>query len=314
MTTGMVTNIQRYSVNDGYGIRTIVFMAGCTMRCFWCQNPETLGTGAAAVMFSASSCTGCGACLEVCPSGAVHRTDRGPAFDRSRCRACFACVRECYFGARKASATRMEVDAALAEVLKDEAFYRSSGGGLTVSGGEPLLQAEFTLELLRKTRAAGIHTAVETAGNAPRAAVAAVIPCTDLFLFDVKALDHELHQKVTGVSNRTILANLALVADSGVETIIRVPLIPGVNDGREFDAIANYVAAWRNFRELHILPYHSVGASKYDQLGLAYPAGDTPEDNEAEIQRCAGYAGSLGLRVSVGGFGFAVPEAAAARA
>lgn len=306
--SGAVTNIQRYSVNDGYGIRTIVFVSGCSLKCAWCQNPETLGRGVPVLMLAHDSCSGCGACADVCPEGAVRKTENGLVFEREKCASCFACVDECYFGARKRSASVMTAAAAFEEVMKDETFFRESGGGLTISGGEPLLQPEFSRELLRLTREAGIHTAVETAGNAPRSFLESVAEFTDLFLYDIKAMDEQVHRAATGASNRTILSNLLWLAESGVEIMVRVPLIPGINDGAEFEAIARYVAMHPGLKELHILPYHDLGVSKYRQLGLDYPAAITPDENDREVSRCALYAENLGLRVNIGGAGFAKRE------
>ncbi len=302
--TATVTNIQRYSVNDGYGIRTIVFLSGCSMRCIWCQNPETLGSGAPVVMLTADSCAGCGACQAVCPSGAIANESGAVAFDRDRCTSCFTCVGVCYFNARKVSARRTSVDRVFAEVMKDEAFFRNSGGGLTISGGEPLLQPTFCRELLLWVKDAGIHTAVETAGNVPAKNMAAVAPYTDLFLFDIKLMDDAKHRRATGVSNALPRKNLESLVRTGVEIIVRVPLIPGVNDGAEFDAIADFVASHKELEEIHILPYHTLGVSKYVQLGLPYPAGHVDENNDEEVQRAAAYAATKGLKVSVGGAGF----------
>lgn len=303
-----VTNIQRYSVNDGYGIRTIVFLQGCSLRCAWCQNPETMGTASPALMVSPDSCSGCGACVPECPHGALTRTDDGIGYDRAQCRACFACVPVCYFGARKPSGKDMELDAVFAEVMKDESFFRASGGGLTLSGGEPLLQDDFCRDLLAKAKTAGIHTAVETAGNVPAAAFDKVLPHTDLVLYDMKFRDAERHRRYTGAANWLILDNLRGVAASGVETIIRVPLIPGLNDGVEFRTIADFTAELSGVDELHILPYHALGVSKYGQLGLEYPMEGTSEENAEEVERCRAYAESVGLRVSIGGAGFASVE------
>ncbi len=301
---GLVTNIQRYSVNDGYGIRTIVFLSGCSMSCIWCQNPETMGSGSPVVMFSRDSCSGCGACVEACPNGAITRTAEGVRYDREQCSHCFHCANVCYFGARKVSARRMTVDKAFAEVMKDESFYRNSNGGLTLSGGEPLMHPKFCRELLQRVKEAGIHTAIETAGNVPGKNLVEVVPYTDLFLYDIKALDEEIHKKATGVSNRNTLINLEYLMVTSAEVIIRVPLIPGINDREEFNHIADYVAE-KGLKELHILPYHSIGLSKYDQLDIAYSAEGITENNDEEVIRCAAYASAKGLRVSVGGGGFA---------
>ncbi len=302
--TGNVTNIQRYSVNDGYGIRTIVFLAGCSMHCIWCQNPETLGAGNLVVMLTANACSGCGACLTACPNGAIATDSGTVSFNRESCTSCFNCVGVCYFNARKVSARRTSVDRVFIEVMKDESFFRNSGGGLTISGGEPLLQPNFCRELLTRVQNAGIHTAVETAGNVPAKNLAAVAPHTDLFLFDIKLMDDAKHRRATGVSNALPLANLKALLRTGVETIIRVPLIPGINDGTEFNAIADFVASHDALKELHILPYHTLGLSKYEQLGLPYAADHVDENNDEEVKRCAAYAAAKGLKVSVGGAGF----------
>lgn len=300
---GLVSNIQRYSVNDGYGIRTIVFLVGCGMRCAWCQNPETIG-GRKALMFIEESCEACGACLAECAAGAILPPDGAVGLDRRKCSACLKCVDVCYFGARKASFKEMDFGEVFREVMKDEAFFRSSGGGLTLSGGEPLLQADFCRELLRQVGEAGLHTAVETSGHVPYDAIEAALPHTDLFLYDVKMVDEKKHVEYTGVTNRRILGNLVRLVRTGVEIFARVPLIPGVNDGREFEAIADMVAAVGGIRELHILPYHTLGMSKYPQLGMVCAVGDLPEENDAEVERCRAYAEGKGLRVSVGGHGF----------
>lgn len=299
-----VSSIQRYSVNDGYGIRTIVFLTGCTMRCAWCQNPETISRKPS-LMFIASNCAGCGACRMVCGEGAAAGPDGSFGVDRSRCISCFNCAGECYFNARKPSGSEWDMEDVFCEVMKDEAFFKNSGGGLTLSGGEPLMQPQFCRELLQRVQEQGVHTAVETAGNVPYGAFIQVVPFTDLFLYDIKLMDEQKHIEWTGVSNRQILGNLKRLARTRAEVIVRVPLIAGVNDGGEFDAIADYAAGLETVKELHILPYHSLGADKYSQLNLPYRMVGQAEENQSEILRCQTYAQSLGLRVSVGGAGFA---------
>jgi pyruvate formate lyase activating enzyme len=298
-----VSNIQRYSVNDGYGIRTIVFLTGCSMRCAWCQNPETL-RGKPALMFTRENCAACGACRAVCPAGAACAADGSIGVDREKCISCLACAKVCYFNARKPSSREMDVDGVFGEVMKDESFFRNSGGGLTLSGGEPLLQPEFCRELLRRVGERDIHTAIETGGNVPYAAFLRVLPYTDLFLFDLKLLDERKHRRWTGAPNRTLLNNLERLARAGAEIIVRVPLLAGINDGAEFDAIADRVSGETGVRELHILPYHDLGAGKYEQLGMAYALANQKENDDREIQRCRRYAEGKGLRVSVGGAGF----------
>ena len=188
--------------------------------------------------------------------------------------------------------------------MRDESVFRNSGGGRTLSGGEPLLQPAFSRELLGRVSEAGIHTAVETAGNIPYAAFIQVLPYTRLFLYDLKLLDEQQHIRWTGVSNRAVLHNLTRLVRTRAEVIVRGPLLEGINDGDEFDAIADYVAAQMSVQELHILPYHTLGVGKYGQLGLDYTLAAQPEENQTEVERCRAYAEGKGLRVSVGGAGF----------
>lgn len=305
MMKAQISNIQRYSVNDGYGIRTIVFLMGCTMRCAWCQNPETI-SARPGLMFMPDLCTACGACTAVCPNGATICPDGRTGVERDRCKECFLCVKECYFGARKASSHEWSVEQVVKEVLKDEVFFRNSAGGLTLSGGEALMSSGFCREVLRRVHdEEGLHTAIETAGNVPYSAFAEVLPYTDLFLYDIKLLDEKAHKKWTGVSNKLILANLNRLLDSKAEIIVRIPLLAGINDGREFNAIADYVSTLSGVKELHILPYHTLGESKYNHLGMTYPLPEVKEENEEEVERCRRYALRRNLRVSVGGAGFA---------
>lgn len=297
---GLVSNCQRYSMFDGYGLRTVVFLMGCTLRCAWCQNPENLEQHIA-LLYAPDACVRCGACTQACPNGAAAVQDGRIVYDRSRCGACMQCVPECYYGARKPSGTERDAEDVVREVLRDKAFFLASGGGVTLSGGEPLMQAAFAEEILRGCKAEGLHTAIETAGNVPWSAFERVLPWTDLFLFDIKLADAEKHRRWTGSDNRRILDNFRRLCGSGKEVIVRVPLIPGVNDGAEFDAIVELARG--DVGELHILPYHDLGRSKYEQLGIAYPMADA-ENTDGEIRRCERRAEDAGLRVSVGGAGF----------
>jgi pyruvate formate lyase activating enzyme len=196
------------------------------------------------------------------------------------------------------------VEEATAIVMQDEVFYRHTGGGLTVSGGEPLVQIDFTRALLAAVSAQGVHTAIETAGNVPSEYFERVTPFTDLFLYDVKLMDSQKHREWTGEGNEQILDNLRRLVRQGKEIIIRVPLIPAVNDEREFEAIADFVHSLPGVRELHILPFHHLGSSKYVQLGMIDPMDGKQEANAETVARARTYAEGLGLRVSVGGSGF----------
>ena len=299
---GFVSDIQRFSVHDGYGIRTIVFLAGCSLCCKWCQNPEALDLNPA-VMHSAELCAGCGGCVQICPAGGSVLKEGRVLIDREKCGACFACVEQCDFDARRRTIKTMSAEEVFAEFIRDEVFYRNSGGGITLSGGEPLTQLEFSKELLIMTKNKGFHTAIETAGHVPYASIESVLPYTDLFLYDIKILDEQTHKAWTGVSNKQILHNIEKLSGAAREIIIRVPLIPDVNGGDEFFSIVDFVKRL-GINEIHILPYHAIGSGKYGQLGMDYTMEGHKEDNAEEIEACKNYALSKGLKVSVGGVGF----------
>lgn len=301
---GYVSNIQKFSVNDGYGIRTIVFLLGCTLKCKWCQNPETLESRPA-LMYLPEACRGCKRCRAVCPMGGPQITVGDQVvLNRAQCIRCFECAEICPYDALKVSGKEMTTEEVLKEVMKDKVFYQQTGGGVTISGGEPLMQIDFTAELLEMIKKEAVGTCIETAGNVPWSHFERVLPFTDLFLFDVKLLDPALHKKWTGCDNVQIQANLRKLAETGKEIIVRVPLIPDVNDGREFRSIIDSISEMKNIREVHILPFHQLGSSKYEQMGMEYTMKDYREDNDEMVRECEQYAISKGFRVSVGGSGF----------
>jgi pyruvate formate lyase activating enzyme len=301
---GYVSNIQKFSVNDGYGIRTIVFLLGCTLKCKWCQNPETLENNPV-LMYVADLCRGCNRCRGVCPKGGplVAENGRG-VLNRSQCIKCFQCAEACPYEALKLSGREMTAEEVLKEIMKDRVFYKNTGGGVTVSGGEPLMQIDFTAEILRLVKAEGIGTCIETAGNVSWPNFEKVIPYTDLFLFDVKFVNPEPHKEWTGCANRLIQENLQKLAGLDREIIVRIPLIPDVNDGQEFRDIVDRVAEMKRIKEIHILPFHQLGSSKYDQMGMEYSMRDHREDNDETVRECGRYAAKKGFRVSIGGSGF----------
>ncbi len=300
-----VSNIQRFCVHDGPGIRTTVFLLGCPLRCHWCQNPETLAHRPI-LLFNPDKCAGCAACVEACPQGAARRgEDGGLRFDRALCTACGRCTASCCYRARQLSARAFSVQSLLEEILKDRVAFRNSGGGVTLSGGEPLLDAEFASRLLEACGRSGVPTAVETCGAVPWDHFERVLPHVDLFLYDLKAIDPEKHRTWTGADNHAVLSNARSLAEAGKRLIARVPLVPGVNDDdEEFQAIARFAAGLRGVEELHLMPFHQIGSSKYALAGMEYRMQDTPEEDEGRIDRCRRLAEQLGLRVSVGGAGF----------
>jgi pyruvate formate lyase activating enzyme len=296
MTTGYVCNIQRFSVHDGPGIRTTVFLKGCTLRCFWCHNPECIRPKPE-VQFFPSRCIGCAACVEVCPEGAQAFDEHGArVFYHEKCVACGKCVDVCYAEALVFTAKAMTAEAVVAEILRDRAFYENSGGGVTLSGGEPALQVEFAREILERCRTAGVHTAIETAANVPWESLAALLPLTDLVMMDIKHMDSEKHLDAVGAPNALLLANARRLVESGKPIIFRIPVIPTVNDTpEEVAAIAAYVRELRDLRAvrhngasgdpepitLELLPFHRMAGDKYNSLGWDYRAADlTPPTKE----------------------------------
>lgn len=270
--TGIVFDLQRASLDDGPGIRTTVFLKGCLLHCAWCHNPESQKPGPE-LAFDAAVCTSCRACVAACASG-VHTFDaaghHAVAFDQ--CVAAGACLTACPSGALRLYGYEQSVEAVMAEVMRDRAFYAASVGGLTLSGGEPTAQPEFCVALLQAAKAAGISTCVETCGVAPRENFEALLPLTDLFLFDYKASDPGLHASLTGASNALSLANLRWLHAQGAAIRLRCPLIPGVNDdASHLGAIAALSTELPGLRGVEILPYHESGAGKYEHLGRAWP-------------------------------------------
>jgi formate C-acetyltransferase len=295
--TGLVFDVQRFCLHDGPGIRTTVFLKGCPLRCSWCHNPEGLGPEPE-LMFTRALCTGCGACVSACPSGAHSVGGGGHAIDRARCRACGACVSACPGGAMALAGRWMSVQQVLRAALEDRAYYEASGGGVTLSGGEPLAQAEFCLELLRACRDAGLHTALDTALHAPWQTVATLLPVVDLFLADLKHVDSARHRSATGAGNDLILANLRRLARHDAAVVLRVPMIGGFNDSPDDAAdIASFVAALGNVRRVELLAHHALGEGKRQALGQDV-AGATNSPPSAEaIGRMARALESRGLPV-----------------
>ena len=281
--TGNVFNIERYAIHDGPGIRTVVFLKGCPLRCKWCSNPESQRLQSE-IFHSARKCLGgavCGTCAKVCPHGAVTNHDGMLHMDRSKCVGCGTCVRACPAKAMQLQGTARTADAILAELELDEPFYRRSGGGITVSGGEPLVQAEFTAELLQRARERHMSTCVETTGCAPWEKLALIAPHTNFFLYDVKHMDSEKHRLGTGAGNELILENLLRLSEEFPEAniTVRTPVIPGFNDTEEdIGAIARFLAPLSAVRSYALLPFHTYGESKYEALDRVYEV-----DTEARI-------------------------------
>lgn len=277
----LITNVQRFTVRDGPGIRTTVFTKGCSLRCAWCHNPETLQTGLQ-VQYSVNRCVHCGQCAVVCQR---FQETGGIKQNSANCIACGKCIDACPTKALSFSGKEMRVEEVVAVAAKDKVFFESSGGGVTISGGEPLLQPDLpqVLQALRKT---GIHTAVDTALNVPWASVERALPHTSLFLVDIKAMDPEVHKRWTGCDNQLILENFRKLLQTAVDIWVRVPFIPGANDG-EMAKIAEYLKETARERiSLEVIPFHNYAANKYQSLGMTYSFEDETPPKEEVYQRC----------------------------
>lgn len=297
---GTIFHLARFAIHDGPGIRTVVFLKGCPLRCWWCHSPEGQLAGPE-LLLRRDRCIRCGQCLEACPHGAIR--DAGDGFDTlaAECALCGTCAAACPTGAREIAGRTVTVHELLSEIERDIVFYDQSGGGVTFSGGEPLAQAAFLEAMLEACRERAIHTAIETSGFAPVDRFQAVAALADLVLFDVKLLDDERHRRVTGVSNRTILENLARLARWHRAVRVRIPLVPGVNDApADLDAIGRFVASL-GLRAVDVLPYHTAGAAKYARLGRPYLLADAPPAAPDTVASAVRALEASGLSVHVGG-------------
>lgn len=287
MTKGLVFNIQRFSIHDGPGIRTTVFLKGCSLRCFWCHNPESIST-LPQVQFFPQKCIGCGKCFQICPVHAHIIADGERLFKRELCIHCGRCTEVCYAEALVMSGRYMTVSEVMDEVMKDKAFYDNSGGGVTFSGGEALLQMDFIRELLVESKNKGLHTAVDTAGNLPWEIFEEVLPYVDLFLYDIKVMDADMHRWATGVYNGRILDNLKRLASYDSKIWIRIPIIPGVNDDVwEMEAIADFIKPLPGIEVIELLPFHRLGEGKYESLGMEYKARGYNPPTEEKMRELA---------------------------
>jgi pyruvate formate lyase activating enzyme len=270
MSKPLVFDIKRYAINDGPGIRIVVFLKGCNLNCTWCHNPESISDEAER-MYSSSKCIRCGTCVAACPEKALTLTPEGIITDLALCRMSGKCAVVCPTRAIEISGREMSVTEIVHEIEKERVFFDQSGGGVTVSGGEPLLHHKFLIQLLEECGNLGIHRAVDTAGFVNTDIIMSVARHTDLFLYDLKIMDPEKHMKWVGVTNDKILQNLKALADTGAKIIIRIPLIGGVNDDSEnIETTARFVAELSGEKkEVNLLPYHKIAQTKYRNLGRA---------------------------------------------
>lgn len=288
--TGLVFNIMKYSISDGPGIRTAIFLKGCPLACLWCHNPESQAFTREMVL-RPERCINCGACMTSCPV----------AGNMEKSLLCGKCVAYCTTGSRELAGREMTVPQVMAEVLKDQIFYDESGGGVTISGGEPLAQPGFLMELLKACKEQEIHTALDTSGFAPGPVLQEVAGLTDLFLYDLKLMDEAEHRNFTGAPNQVILNNLRELARIQAKVILRVPIIPGITDTRSnLDMMAEFL---KEIPVLHveILPYHCTARGKYQRLGKEYPLSHLETPSQGQMEEGAGLLAKSGHRVIIGG-------------
>jgi len=295
---GLISNIQRFSVNDGPGIRTTVFMKGCPLACWWCHNPEAIRLQPE-LMVRGTKCQGFGYCVDRCPEGAFSVDEEGNNhLNREVCTLCFECVSICPTGAISRVGNWMTVEDVIKEVEKDQIFYQESGGGVTISGGEPLFQGAFVASLLKACKDLGLHTALDTSGYASWAVFEKVLNYVDLVLYDIKHTDPALHKEATGKSNDLILTNLRRIPP-GKKIWLRIPLIPGFNDGKENINKVVEIAGEVGAEKISVLPFHKLAEGKYQQLGRDFPAADVKEPTKEQIGKIVGAIESRGIKVDV---------------
>jgi pyruvate formate lyase activating enzyme len=290
-TRGVIFEIQRFSIHDGPGIRTTVFLKGCPLSCRWCHNPESQDAKPE-VFFTANKCIGCLFCVRICERKCHRIENKVHIYDRRACLRCGACAKECSPQALEMAGREMTVEDVIAEVRKDQPFYDHSGGGMTVSGGEPTMQFAFTKELLETAKRAGLHTCLETCAYAAKEKVLKLQPLTDLFLYDIKETDSARHREYTGVPNEKILANLSALSAAGAAIVLRCAIVPGFNDRPDhFAAVAKLADSLKGVQAVEVLPYHPLGISKSQRLGktpslanVQSPTDETVRDWIAAIQ------------------------------
>lgn len=302
MSKPLVFNVQRFSVHDGDGIRTSIFFKGCPLSCAWCHNPEGRSFKKE-LMFYEDRCTGCGACSANCPLGAVSIKNGRSFTDRKKCIACGKCVDFCIFNAREIVGEEIEVEKLAERATKDYHFYESSGGGVTLSGGEVMAQdMDYLLELLKILYKKGISVNIDTSGDVPYESLKAVLPYVDTFLYDIKALSPDIHKKYIGRSNERILDNLKRLNDEGAKINIRIPVIPGVNDGEEMEKIISFVREYLNPVKVNLLPYHKVGTDKAERIGKEATMQVFSPPSSEEMQKLADLWKGAGFKnVAIGG-------------
>ena len=291
---GIVFDVQRSALTDGPGIRTTVFLKGCALSCLWCHNPESQSFRLQ-LSYDADRCRQCHACAEVCPTGALSVWDGELVVEHDLCNGCGACITECSEEALAIVGREVTAGEIIDEVLRDRPYYERSGGGMTISGGEPLAQPQFAIALLRLAKLHGLHTCLDTSGAVHPRRLQSALQFTDLFLYDYKATHPQVHQHLTGVRNDVVVENLEYLYQKGAEIILRCPLIPGVNDGpSHMKGIADLSRRYPRLRGIEVMPYHNMGRAKADRIGFENPLSNLPSADEATKAAWIGTLHALG--------------------
>ncbi|NYB75676.1 glycyl-radical enzyme activating protein [Sedimentibacter hydroxybenzoicus DSM 7310] len=300
MNTVAIFNIQKFSIHDGPGIRTTVFLKGCPLKCLWCHNPESQEYEKQ-ILYDAEKCVLCGTCVKVCPKNAIKIEGNILTTDMDKCDFCGLCEIYCIQEARQVVGKHYSVEEVLKEVLKDRIFYEKSGGGVTVSGGEPLMFIDFVEELFKKLKEENIHTAVDTSGAVNFESLERIAEYTDLFLYDIKLMDDEIHKKYIKASNKTILDNLKKLSKIHNNINIRLPIIEGVNaDTDHIERIIDFIKDL-NIKKVNLLPYHDIAKHKYKKLDMDYEEENMSKPSEEKMQRFMSMFESKGYEVKIGG-------------
>lgn len=296
--SGTIFNTQKFSIHDGIGIRTLIFMKGCPLRCLWCSNPESQNTGIQ-IMDVKSNCIKCGKCAVLCDAGAIDSNTLN--IDRKLCRICGRCADSCFANAKKITGRTVSIDDVMDIIEKDMIFYQNSGGGVTVGGGEPVMQAGFVSALLKECKGVNIHTAVETCGFGTWKSLSSILEYTDQVFYDLKAMDPSLHMKLTGVDNHVILDNAAKAARLGKKMTFRIPLVPNCNDSRiNITETGNFIQELSQINRnisVELLAYHDLGKDKYRWLDMNYALHSTGRPDAASLQECKNILLAMELNV-----------------
>ena len=298
---GVVFNIMRYSIADGPGLRTTVFLKGCPLRCAWCHNPESQSPRPQHI-FRLDRCLGCEDCLDACPQKAITLEHGGFRLDESECIWCGECVDACPSLAREIKGRTMTVNQVIAEIMKDLPFFEQSRGGVTISGGEPLMQPEFLEALLKECKEQEIHTALDTSGCTKYKVIERMAPHVDLFLYDLKTMNRKVHRQMVGVDNHGILHNLAKLIQDGRQVMVRMPLIPGINDRPgDIEQAGQFLQGLKSRPAVELLPYHATAKEKYRLLGMTTYNPPEAYQSADHLYTLAGILRNYGLEVHIGG-------------